>query len=113
MRPMTTRAAVLSLAAAAAAVAAVQGQPPPVHRLEPSTKTVVFGAFDPAIPPALRIHSGDVVELHTFIANGYPRLLAAGLAASRLEPGLRELDDALRPAQAGPHFLSGPIYIEE
>jgi acetamidase/formamidase len=84
-----------------------------VHRLEASPKTVTFGAFDPTIPPVLRVKSGDIVELHTFIANGYPRLLAAGLRPDQLEPGLRELDDALRPAKGeGPHFLSGPVFVE-
>jgi acetamidase/formamidase len=84
-----------------------------VHRLEASPKTVTFGAFDPAIPPVLRVKSGDIVELHTFIANGYPRLLAAGLRPDQLEPGLQALDDALRPTKGeGPHFLSGPVLVE-
>src|SRR4029077_4734720 len=104
----------LSLAAAAAAsflgagVAAQQ-----VHRLEATPKTVTFGYYDPTVPPALRVRSGDIVDLHTFIANGYPRLREAGLSAEKTEPGLVAIDDALRPTKGeGAHFLTGPVFVE-
>ncbi|HEY2907078.1 MAG TPA: acetamidase/formamidase family protein [Vicinamibacterales bacterium] len=84
-----------------------------VHRLEATPKTVTFGYYDPAAPPALRIRSGDIVDLHTFIANGYPRLKDAGLTADKIEPGLIAIDDALRPGKGeGAHFLTGPVFVE-
>jgi acetamidase/formamidase len=83
-----------------------------VHRLEATPKTVTFGYYDPAVPPAIQIRSGDIVDLHTFIANGYPRLKSAGLTAAKTEPGLIAIDDALRPGKGeGAHFLTGPIFV--
>jgi acetamidase/formamidase len=82
------------------------------HRLEATPQTATFGYYDPAVPPALRIRSGDIVDLHTFIANGYPRLEAAGLTIDKIEPGLIAIDDALRPTKGeGAHFLTGPVFV--
>jgi acetamidase/formamidase len=84
-----------------------------LHRLDATPKTVAFGYYDPLTPPALRVASGDIVELKTFIANGYPRLRDAGLTPQQTEPGLIAIDDALRPTKGdGAHFLTGPIFVE-
>lgn len=103
------RALPLFLSAAMSATVAAQQ----VHRLEATPKTVTFGYYDKAVPPALRVRSGDIVELHTFIANGYPRLRDAGLAAEQTEAGLVAIDDALRPGKGdGAHFLTGPVFVD-
>lgn len=80
-----------------------------VHRLEPSPKTVVVGAYDPAAPPVLRVRSGDAVEIRTLgVAN--PRTLeAAGVPPSDIEPELRAVTEAF---SARGHILTGPIFIE-
>jgi acetamidase/formamidase len=98
----------LSVLLAHAVVAAQQ-----TYRLDATPKTAVFGYYDPALPPVLRIHSGDIVAIHTYIAGGLPRLLDAGLKPEQVEPGLAAIDAALRPKKGdGNHFLTGPIFIE-
>src|SRR3954464_6000492 len=105
------RRAFAALLAASFPCAGVTAQQ--VHRLDATPKTVVFGFYDPTVRPALRVRSGDIVDLHTFIANGYPRLKAAGLTADKIEPDLVAIDDALRPTKGdGAHFLTGPIFVE-
>jgi acetamidase/formamidase len=80
-----------------------------VHKLDPSPRTVVIGAYDPSIPPALRIRSGDIVEVRTIAASRARALEAAGVAPADIEPELRALD---RDSSTRGHFLTGPIYIE-
>jgi acetamidase/formamidase len=83
------------------------------HRLDATPHTAVFGYYDPALPPVLRVRSGDTIDVHTYIAGGVPRLLDAGLKPEQVEPGLAEIDAALRPTKGeGNHFLTGPIFIE-
>src|SRR5947209_140076 len=108
---MTVRRFCVLLVAASLPCAAVAAQQ--VHRLEATSKTVVFGYYDPTVPPVLRVRSGDIFDLHTFIANGYPRLRDAGLTPDATEPGLIAIDEALRPTKGeGAHFLTGPIFVE-
>src|SRR5437879_4388341 len=38
-----------------------------VYQLKPTPKTVVWGYYDAKTPPALRIKSGDTVEIQTLI----------------------------------------------
>src|SRR6266702_4630764 len=37
------------------------------HHLKPSPKTVTWGYFDPRTPSALRVRSGDTVEIETLV----------------------------------------------
>jgi hypothetical protein len=41
---------------------------PKTHVLKPTPKTVVWGYFDPASKPALKIKSGETVEVQTLLA---------------------------------------------
>ncbi|GLC27787.1 acetamidase/formamidase family protein [Roseisolibacter agri] len=86
-----------------------------VHVLMPSPTTVVFGGYDPAAAPALRVASGDVVEIGTVSTCG-TRLLQPGADSGTIEPAIRGIQAAVRDStlRRGPggHVLTGPIFVE-
>src|SRR4029078_6972833 len=63
-------------------------------------------------PPALRIKSGDTVEVHTLITSNPQRLEGAGVKPDQIESSLREIVSAGTDKGPGGHILTGPIYIE-
>ena len=80
--------------------------------LNPTPATVVWGNYWADNLPALRVHSGDYVRVHTLITSNPERLEAAGVAAAQVEPALREVQSVKEKGPGG-HVLTGPIYIEE
>jgi acetamidase/formamidase len=83
------------------------------HVLTPTPKTVVWGYFDPASKPALKIKSGETVEVRTLLA-GTPETLQRGLLPpEEVEPALREIVTLVKDKGPGGHILTGPIFIEE
>jgi len=82
------------------------------HVLNPTPSTVAWGHYWSETPPALRIQSGDYVNLHTLITSNPERLEGAGLPASEVEMELREVQ-SVKDKGPGGHILTGPIYIEE
>jgi len=77
-----------------------------VHTLKASPQTVHTGFFDAAIPPVLKIESGDTVVLSTMM-----------LMDGQLRGGMT-LEELLAKRQAytdrkmGSHTLTGPIFID-
>ena len=86
-----------------------------VHTLLPSPATVLYGGYDPAAPPALRVGSGDEVDVAAVSTCG-TRLLDAGGDSGTVEPAYRRIVAAVRDStlRRGPggHILTGPIYVE-
>ncbi len=86
-----------------------------VHVLMPSPTTVVYGGYDPAAAPALRVASGDVVEIGTVSTCG-TRLLQPGADSGTIEPAIRAIQAAVRDStlRRGPggHVLTGPVFVE-
>jgi len=85
------------------------------HTLMPSPKTVVYGGYDADAKPALRIASGDEVNVGTVSTCG-ARLLQPGKDTGTIEQAYRAIagpdrDTTLRRGPGG-HILTGPIYIE-
>ncbi len=80
--------------------------------LKPSPTTVAWGYYDASTPPALRVKSGDTVEIHTLITSSPARLEAAGLKAGDVEPALREITEKVTNKGPGGHILTGPVYVE-
>lgn len=80
--------------------------------LNATPTTIAYGNYWSETPPALRVHSGDYVKIHTLITSNAERLTAAGLPANQVE---KELIDVQTVKDRGPggHVLTGPIYIEE
>ncbi len=82
------------------------------HRLKATCSTVHFGGFSSELPPALTVKSGEPIEVETF--SGVPVYQDA--PAEFLPPEFLEICQNLSPERriaAGPHLMTGPIYIEE
>src|SRR5215813_10935063 len=82
------------------------------HVLKPTPNTVAWGYYDATTQPALRIKSGDTVEVHTLITSTPPRLEGAGVKPDQIEPALREIFTTVTNKGPGGHILTGPIYVE-
>jgi len=80
--------------------------------LSPSVTTVVWGNYWSETTPALRIHSGDYVNVQTLITSNPERLEGAGLPPEQVEKELRDVQ-AIKDRGPGGHVLTGPIFIEE
>jgi hypothetical protein len=52
-----------------------------IHKLKATPKTVAWGYYAANTPPALRIRSGDSVEIETLITNSPASLLCATFTA--------------------------------
>lgn len=82
------------------------------YQLKPTPKTVVWGYYDAKTPPALRIKSGDTVEIQTLVTSSRERFEASGLWPDRAEPAWRDIIEQVKDRGPGPHVLTGPIYVE-
>jgi acetamidase/formamidase len=82
--------------------------PGSLHELNATPSTCFWGFFDRALPPVLRMRSGDIlyVETLTHQAGDAPDLL--------MDPGTTAVYDAIPPAARGPgvHVMTGPVYVE-
>ena len=101
-------------AAALAGAVARGGEAPPAGpvTLVPGPKTVAWGYYDASTPPVLRIHSGDTVRIQTLITSSPSRLEEAGVAASDVEPALRQIYQEVTNKGPGGHILTGPVFVE-
>ena len=93
-------------------VFAAAGAPAAEYKLAATPKTVAWGYYSAAAPPALRIRSGDSVEIQTLITNSPAHLEAAGVAPRDVEVALRDIYREVTDKGPGGHILTGPIYIE-
>src|SRR2546427_10993640 len=78
-------------------------QQPSAHQLKAGPKTVVWGYDSASAPPALRVRSGDTVEIETLITNSPARLEAAGVAPEQIEPSLRAIDKEVTEKDRAAH----------
>ena len=86
-----------------------------LHTLMPSPKTVVYGGYDADATPALRVASGDAVDVGAVSTCG-ARLLQPGKDTGSIEQNYRAIagparDTTLKRGPGG-HILTGPIYVE-
>ncbi len=81
---------------------------PQHHDLPVSPATMVWGTFDSAATPVLRIASGDTVTLGSVPA-GDRRALPKDL--SLVPPVYRDALDTMTRG-LGPHFVTGPLHVE-
>jgi acetamidase/formamidase len=110
---MTKSAPSILIALATLAPVMVAAQKPgKTHKLEASPTTVAYGYYSPTATPALRIASGDVVDVTTMLTNTPDRLEKAGVSPNDVEPELREIVTTVTDKGPGGHILTGPIYVE-
>ncbi|MBI1733152.1 MAG: acetamidase/formamidase family protein [Gammaproteobacteria bacterium] len=80
-----------------------------LHRLDATPKSVHWGYFDPALAPALRVRSGDLVQAEaiTHHAGDAPELM--------MDRDIEKIfsDIPASDRYPGVHILTGPIYIED
>jgi len=87
---------------------------PKVHRLEATPTTVAFGYYWAEAKPALRIASGDVIDVDTLLTNNPTGLQRAGVAPDKIQNSLKAIVAELTGDRRGPggHILTGPVYVE-
>jgi acetamidase/formamidase len=109
---MTRRRVVSVVLAAGISASAVRAQTPRVHELPLRPETVHWGYYDPKIPPALRVASGDRVRVETMVAGGLQRLRLAGVPESDIPESLKAVEQRVTERGPGAHPISGPIFVE-
>ena len=101
-----------AIAGAMAALAIGQTATPPLHELPLTPEHVHWGYYDARLRPVLRIASGDRVRVETMIARGVERLKLAGATDAEIPESLKAVDRAIADKSAGPHPMTGPIFVE-
>ena len=59
---------------------------PKTHRLEATPATVAYGYYWSQAAPALRIASGDIIDVDTLLTNTPAGLAKAGVPAAQIQP---------------------------
>jgi acetamidase/formamidase len=92
----------------------VHAHQPKTHRLEATPTTVVYGYYWADAKPALRIDSGDIIDVDTLLTNTPAGLEKAGVPAYKIQPSLRAIVEEVTGERKGPggHILTGPVYVE-
>jgi acetamidase/formamidase len=85
-----------------------------VHRLEATPATVAYGYYWAEARPALRIRSGDIVDVETMLTNTPTGLERIGVKPADVPQHLRDIVSQDTGSLKGPggHILTGPIYVE-
>ena len=106
----------LTIACVAAASVALAGQTraPKTHRLEATPATIAYGYYWSGATPALRIASGDVVDVDTLLTNSPMGLERAGVAPAKIQDSLKKIVSEVTGDRRGPggHILTGPVFVE-
>ncbi len=82
------------------------------HHLPATPKTVAWGYYAADTPHALRINSGDTVEVDTLITNSPSRLEETGVPADQVQKELRDIYREVTNKGPGGHILTGPIFVD-
>jgi acetamidase/formamidase len=111
------RALISGAAALAVGLGAAPGLPaasPKTHRLEATPTTVAYGYYWADAKPALRIASGDIIDVDTLLTNSPSGLQNAGVAPEKIQDSLKAIVAELTGDRRGPggHILTGPVYVE-
>ncbi len=105
-------------AAAALALAfaspVARAQPPKTHRLEATPSTIAYGYYWSEARPALRIASGDIIDVDTLLTNSPTGLQRAGVPEEKIQSSLKAIVSEVTGDRRGPggHILTGPVYVE-
>ncbi|MGE5362338.1 MAG: acetamidase/formamidase family protein [Bacteroidales bacterium] len=110
-------AAIVFTAAAASLATAIGVAQSPVqrtHRLEATPDTIAYGYYWAEAKPALRIASGDIIDVDTLVANTPAGLSRAGVPDDKIQASLKTVFAQVTGDRKGPggHILTGPVYVE-
>ena len=108
VRSFIARLGVLTLSLVA------QAQAPKTHRLEATPSTVAYGYYWSEAKPALRIASGDIIDVDTLLTNSPMGLARAGVPDEKIQASLKKIVAEVTGDRRGPggHILTGPVYVE-
>ncbi len=81
------------------------------HHLKAQPGTVHWGFFDAGLKPILHVRSGDTVTVDTL--SGEPEDLPDPSLGFTIVPGHHEVHAVNGQTRIGPHFLTGPIFVED
>src|SRR5205809_65679 len=97
-----------------AVAAAAQTAAPRTHRLEATPATVAYGYYWSEAKPALRIASGDIIDVDTLLTNSPAGLARAGVPDDKIQSSLKSIVAEVTGDRRGPggHILTGPVYVE-
>jgi len=113
---MSRRQLVIAVAYALAGAAIVAGQTraPQTHRLEATPATVAYGYYWSGATPALRIQSGDIIDVDTLLTNTPAGLERAGVKPDKIQDSLKRIVAEVTGDRRGPggHILTGPVFVE-
>jgi acetamidase/formamidase len=114
---MKRRTVVYTALVATLLTSALAGQTPPgakTHRLEATPDTVAYGYYWADAKPALRVASGDIIDVDTLLTNSPTGLGRAGVPDSKIQASLKSIVTEVTGDRRGPggHILTGPVYVE-
>ena len=91
-----------------------QAPTPRTHRLEATPATVAYGYYWSEAKPALRIASGDILDVDTLLTNSPMGLQRAGVPPEKIQESLKAIVAEVTGDRRGPggHILTGPVYVE-
>src|SRR5436190_5650943 len=114
MTNSTRIAAACAAIALGATVLHGQTRTPKTHRLEVTPATVAYGYYWSEAKPALRIASGDIIDVDTLLTNNPEGLSRAGVPDNKIQDSLKAIVSELTGDKRGPgaHILTGPVYVE-
>jgi len=114
MTKSTRIAAVCAGLTLGAALLHSQARAPNTHRLEATPATVAYGYYWSEAKPALRIASGDIIDVDTLLTNSPTGLARAGVTDDKIQASLKAIVTEVTGDRRGPggHILTGPVYVE-
>src|SRR5262245_8991061 len=91
-----------------------QARAPNTHRLLATPDTVAYGYYWSEAKPALRIASGDIIDVDTLLTNNPMGLSRAGVPDDKIQDSLKAIVSQVTGEKRGPggHILTGPVYVE-
>src|SRR5512132_3314500 len=89
-------------------------QSPRTHRLEATPATIAYGYYWSEATPALRIASGDIIDVDTLLTNSPTGLARAGVPDDKIQASLKSIVAEVTGDRRGPggHILTGPVFVE-
>jgi acetamidase/formamidase len=114
MRPSICRLLSSGILLVVSIATAASAQSPTVHQLSATPSTVAYGYYWSEAKPALRVRSGDVIDVETMLTNTPAGLERIGVKPEDIPQNLRDIVAQDTGSLKGPggHILTGPIYVE-